>query len=132
MSTKRREGTASVELVLVFTISVFLLFAIIECGMLVNAKILVTTAAREGARRAAVDGGASQAAYSRIREILESGGLWNDSTQAQVEPHTASFGATVTVRVEHMYQVRSAPLAVVIGSRIPVSAVVVSRSERVR
>jgi len=125
-------GSASVELALVFGLTVLILFAIIEFGLLMNARIVVTTAAREGARRAAVDGGASDAAFSRVRDILLSAGLYTEATRISIHPLVASYGSSITVRVELNYEVKTPAVSAISQRFIPVVAEVVFRSERVR
>ena len=53
-STHDDAGQATVELALVFPIIFTLLLALVQVGLVVRAQILVTHAAREGARVAAV------------------------------------------------------------------------------
>ncbi|MEY2421001.1 MAG: hypothetical protein QOI95_1068 [Acidimicrobiaceae bacterium] len=56
MSRRRCErGQASVEAALVLPLVVILLLAVVQVGLLVRAEVLVTHAAREAARAAAVD-----------------------------------------------------------------------------
>lgn len=52
--SKREDGQSLVEFALIIPIVIFLLLAIIEYGWMLNAKITLTSAAREGARVAAV------------------------------------------------------------------------------
>jgi hypothetical protein len=52
--TESEEGQATVELALLLPFFVLLLMAIIQVGLVVHARVLVTHAAREGARAAAV------------------------------------------------------------------------------
>lgn len=54
-------GQASVELALVLPLVVFLLLVIVQLGLVVRAQVLVTHAAREAARAAAVDSDPSAA-----------------------------------------------------------------------
>ncbi|HEY3141208.1 MAG TPA: TadE family type IV pilus minor pilin [Acidimicrobiales bacterium] len=53
--TRADRGQATVELALVLPLIVVLLMALVQAGLLVRDEILVTHAAREGARAAAVD-----------------------------------------------------------------------------
>lgn len=53
------EGSAAVEFALVLPLLVVLLFGMIELGMVFNAKIAITHAAREGARVASIGKGAA-------------------------------------------------------------------------
>ena len=56
MTPRRRErGQATVEAALVLPLIVLLLLAVVQVGLLVRAEVLVTHAAREAARAAAVD-----------------------------------------------------------------------------
>ncbi len=54
VSTNRRRGTSAVELAMVAPLLIFLLFGIIEFGLMVKDLVGVNQAAREGARAAAV------------------------------------------------------------------------------
>lgn len=67
MTSRRRRdaGQASVELVLVLPFLMALLLLVVQVGLVVRAQVLVTNAAREAARAAAVDpdpGAAARAA----------------------------------------------------------------------
>jgi hypothetical protein len=127
-----RAGTAALEFALVFGMVVLLLLSIVEFGLLMNAKILVSTAAREGARKAAVDGGRSSAALARIGEILESGNLKVENTLVEIVPAEAAFGSTVFVRVHYTYEFMSPLVARVVGRTFQLDSEVITRSEKVR
>ncbi len=61
------QGSAAVEFVLVLPVLLLILFAIIDFGRLLNAKIVLSQAAHEGARAAAlVDEDEAQSVISRI------------------------------------------------------------------
>jgi Flp pilus assembly protein TadG len=69
-------GQAIVETALVLPIIVLLLFAIVEFGQIFNQYIVVTAAAREGARTAAVsDDAAAQSAITDTVSSINSTGL---------------------------------------------------------
>jgi uncharacterized membrane protein len=53
--TRCERGQATVEAALVLPLVVLLLLAVVQVGLLVRAEVLVTHAAREAARAAAVD-----------------------------------------------------------------------------
>jgi Flp pilus assembly protein TadG len=55
VSRRRERGQATVEAALVLPLVVLLLLAVVQVGLLVRAEVLVTHAAREAARAAAVD-----------------------------------------------------------------------------
>jgi len=127
-----RSGTAALEFALVFGVVALLLLSMVEFGLMLNAKILVTTAAREGARKAAVDGGESSAALGRIREILEAGNLKRDKTRVDISPQEAAFGSAIVVRISYTYEFTSPLVARVVGRAVDLDSEVVTRSEKVR
>jgi hypothetical protein len=55
VSATRERGQATVEAALVLPLVVLLLLSVVQVGLLVRAEVLVTHAAREAARAAAVD-----------------------------------------------------------------------------
>ena len=90
-------GQASVELALLLPVIVLLVLVILQIGLLARDAVLVTHAAREGARAAAVDddAGAARAA------ALASGDLDPDRTRVEV---TGRGDAGSRVRVEVVYR----------------------------
>jgi Flp pilus assembly protein TadG len=61
------QGSAAVEFVLVLPVLLIILFSIIDFGRLLNAKIVLSQAAHEGARAAAlVDEGEAQTIINKI------------------------------------------------------------------
>lgn len=109
-----------------------LLFCLLDVGMLVNAHLVLNHAAREGARRAAVEGGATSAVYDRIRSQLELGGVDSDDVDVYISPYVASYGWSIRVRLTHSYRAKTPFFAGVVGGLVPLRAEVVTRSERVR
>lgn len=94
---RRRElGQASVELALVLPLLALLLLAVIQVGLLVRAQLLVVQAAREAARAAAVDPGASAAQ----RAAEASSPLDSKRLVVKVGPR-ASPGSLVRVEVSY-------------------------------
>ena len=68
------QGSAAVEFVLVLPVLLIILFAIIDFGRLLNAKIVLTQAAHEGARAAAlVDEAEAQSVINRIVDTMSAG-----------------------------------------------------------
>ncbi len=53
-NARRDRGAAAVEFVLVLPVLLLLVFGIVDFGRMLNAQIVVTEAAREGARAAAL------------------------------------------------------------------------------
>jgi Flp pilus assembly protein TadG len=54
-------GSAIAEFMLVFMLVVTLFFAMFEFGLMLNSRLVLLAACRDGARRAAVEGGATAA-----------------------------------------------------------------------
>lgn len=72
MPLKRRRGAVTVEMALVLPIFLTVVFGIIEFGRGFMVSQLVTNAAREGARRAIVDGSTNSDVTSAIQTFLAS------------------------------------------------------------
>lgn len=87
-------GAAAVEFALVFPLLVLVLIGIIEYGSIFNAQLMLTSAAREGARTMAVTGDAGQA---RTATIAAAVGV--PITAANVSVSAAACTATTDVTV---------------------------------
>ena len=66
-----RRGAAMVEMALVLPLFILLAFSIVEFGRAMMASQLVTNAARDGARLAAIDGSTNQQVRDAVLEFLE-------------------------------------------------------------
>jgi Flp pilus assembly protein TadG len=132
---KRRtgeEGGAATEFVLVASVLFTIMFGILEFGLMMNAKILVTQAAREAARRAAVDGGASSAAVTRALDCMKMGSIDSKTVEVSIKPAEAAYGSTITVRVTCAYEPATAIVAGITRGPVHLGAEVSTRSEKVR
>lgn len=123
------DGQAIAEFSLVVFLLVLILFAILETGLLLNEKLVLTSTAREVARVCAVEGGKTQNALARLNELLSSAGIDPASVSVSIRPNQAIYGTTITVDLSYGYVVKSPIVRSVIGSLIPVSAKAVTRSE---
>jgi len=112
----RRRGTTTVELAMVAPLLIFLLFGIIEFGLMVKDLVGVNQAAREGARVAAV-GGTPDILDTRIagaaptinvanlqltyefRDFDESSGTWGDWQTLGVDGAENNAQASDQIRV---------------------------------
>ncbi len=65
-------GQAIAEFVLVLFTLILVLFAILELGLLLNAKLALASAAREIARVCAVEGGYVAKAMERVDSVIKS------------------------------------------------------------
>ena len=86
-------GQATVETALLLPVIALVLMAVIQIGLVVHARVMVTHAAREGARVAAVDGGDAD-----VREaVIASGGL----APSRLSVSTMGSAERVTVIVRY-------------------------------
>lgn len=124
------EGAALVEFALVANILLFLCFAMIELGLVINAQLVLSSAAREGARRAAVDGGATLPAFQRILDQLAMGNLDPQRADLSIIPRHAAYGSPIAVTLDYEYPIFLPILQDVFGPTIGLRAQVITRSER--
>ncbi len=125
-------GAAMVEFVIVVALLVTILFALVDFGLLLNAKLVLVAAAREGARRAAIEGGATPAVYDRIRQQLSLGRIDPAAADIGITPKTATYGTAITVRIAYAYVPMFPVLRGVMGASVPLEAATISRSEKIR
>lgn len=127
-----RRGAAAAEFVLVLWILTLLLLFTIELGIAANVQLLVTGAAREGARRAAVDGGDTPSARQAILRYLTPAGLTAEGVAIEIKPAHASYGTSVQVRVAVEHTWRTPVVRRLLGPAATIRAEAVTRSEKVR
>lgn len=89
-------GAAAVEFALVFPLLVLILFGIVEFGSIYNAQLMLTSAAREGARTMAVTG---DAAAAKAAVLAASIGMSPALTAAEVSVSPSACTATSNVTV---------------------------------
>ncbi|MHB9145162.1 MAG: TadE/TadG family type IV pilus assembly protein [Symbiobacteriia bacterium] len=121
-----------VEFVLTVGILFLLLFGMLDLGLALNARLVVAAAAREGARRAAIEGGETAAVLERVQAQLRLGRIEPERASIQVTPHQATFGNSVAVTVDYSYPFISPVVRTLAGAGIRLHAEAVSRSEKVR
>ena len=127
--SREDSGQAIAEFSLVVFLLVMVLFTILEVGLLLNDKMVLMSAAREVARVCAVEGGKTQNALSRLRELLTADGIDPDVVTASIRPTQAIYGTTIYVDLSYDYPVKSPVVRPLSGPFIPVSAHAVTRSE---
>jgi Flp pilus assembly protein TadG len=89
-------GAAAVEFALVFPVLILVLIGIIEYGSVFNTQLMLTSAAREGARTMAVTGDAAQARTAVINAAV---GLSPALTAANIVVTPSSCSSTTNVSV---------------------------------
>jgi hypothetical protein len=127
-----RRGSVAVEFVLVIGLLTAVLFLTLELGLALNVRLIVASAAREGARRAAVDGGDTPGARQAIGRQLSLTSLIEGEAEVGITPASASYGTMITVSVEVSHRWRSPIVRSILGPEIIIRGEAVSRSEKVR
>jgi Flp pilus assembly protein TadG len=91
-------GAAAVEFALVFPMLILVLFGIIEFGAMYNAQLMVTGAAREGARSMAISGDPAVAKLDTIDSAI---GLSLTASEVAISRATCAVGQDVSVVITH-------------------------------
>ena len=99
---KNRRGQAMVEMALALPLLILLLLSVMEFGRVLHDLLVVTEAAREGARSMAVNEG-SAAAVARIQAAAPS--IDPAQMTITINPLTPVRGQPVTVTVVHPVQI---------------------------
>ena len=97
---QRRNGAAVIEFAVVSPVLILLLLGMIECGRMIMVQQLITTAVREGARIAIMEGNSASNATDAVESFLASCGI--TGTKIDVKPDIMSIvphGEPITVTV---------------------------------
>jgi Flp pilus assembly protein TadG len=127
-----RRGAAGAEFVLIIGLLATILFVTLEVGLALDARMALWSAAREGARRAAIEGGDTLLTRQAIDRQIALTRLLSAGCKVEILPYTASYGTTVTVSVEAEYRWRTPVGRLLLGEKLVLRAEVQSRSEKVR
>ncbi|MDP2871755.1 MAG: pilus assembly protein [Bacillota bacterium] len=127
-----RRGSVTAEFVLILGVLTTVLFLTVELGMALNVRLLVASAAREGARRAAIDGGDTPGARQAIARQLGLTSLIEEEAEVDISPASASYGTMVTVSVRVAYRWRTPVARSILGHGVILRGEAASRSEKVR
>lgn len=96
---KRRVGAAVVEFAIVAPVFMLLVFGMIEYGRMVMVQQMLTNAAREGARKAVLEGATEDAVETIVREYLESGNISVEDSEIGVSFDPGNNRAAVSISV---------------------------------
>jgi Flp pilus assembly protein TadG len=93
-----RRGAAAIEFALVMPVFLVLLLGMLECARLGMAVQVVTSAAREGCRVAALPGNTATTAQTRVNTVLSQSGFPSATiTLTPSDPTTATGGAAISL-----------------------------------
>ncbi len=124
-----QKGQAVAEFCLVLFMLVLILFGILETGLMLNARLALSSSAREIARLCAVKGGNTSDVQKQLDPILQAAGLCLEQVSVDINPTQAIYGTTLSVELKHEYKVKSPVVAALTGPTISISAKAVTRSE---
>jgi Flp pilus assembly protein TadG len=114
------EGQAVVEFAVILPVLLLVLFGILQFGIVFNNYIQVTSAAREGARKAATSRalGVTAAESAATTSARNAAASLNQSNLTITFPNSPTFvqGTDVTVKVQYPYSVSIMGLVVSSGS----------------
>jgi len=126
---RTQDGQTIAEFALVFSMLTLVLFAILELGLVLNAKLVLTSAAREIGRICAVEGGYTGRAPHMVDEVLESTALDKNAIKVNITPKQAIYGTTINVMLSYNYRVRSPVISAISNANVLLKAKAVTRSE---
>ncbi len=122
-------GQVIAEFAIICFVLILFLFAILELGLVLNAKLALASAAREIARVCAVEGGYVGSAQTRVVAILLSIGVEPDKINLEIIPKQAIYGTDINVSLSYEYSVKSPVVSAVSGTTVTLTAKAVTRSE---
>jgi len=119
--TDDERGSSAVEMAIIFPVTIFVVFAIIQFGIWYHAAAIARSAAQEGARAASVYQANPSAGMTSAEAVLRenANGL---ITHVQVTRSRDGEVATVTVSGEALQVIPFIPLAVHASATAPIEA----------
>lgn len=87
------------EFALVAGLLALLVFGFFDLAVILNRQIVLVQAAREGVRRAVVEGGDTAEVRQVIARQLQAGGLDPATVDVRIEPRRPAYGSVLSVRL---------------------------------
>jgi Flp pilus assembly protein TadG len=114
-------GSSAVEMAIIFPVTIFIVFGIIQLGLWYHAAAIARAAAQEGARAASAYQANAATGAAGAEHVLQdnTGGL---ISHARVVPYRDTEVATVTVSGQALQVIPFIPLAVHASATAPVEA----------
>jgi Flp pilus assembly protein TadG len=114
-------GSSAVEMAIIFPVTIFFIFGIIQFGLWYHAAAIARSAAQEGARAASAYQATTAAGSAGAEQVLQhnAGGL---ITHVRVVPDRDTEVATVTVSGQALQVIPFIPLGVHASATAPVEA----------
>lgn len=128
-----RRGAVAAEFAVVSGVLLVVLLALVDLGFAFHEQLVLTQAVREGARRAAIAGGAGPEVSEAVDAIFRAAGLDSERLEFEVRPRSAVYGTTIVVTARYRHRLRSPVLRGLAGRpELELSAKAVTRSEMLR
>jgi len=129
--TRSGQGSVTVELAVILPVFLLILFGICEFGRVMMVSQMLNSAAREGARVAALPGTSNSMVIERITQELANAGLTPDGFEfIPADVSTAARNQPVSVRVRINYEsIAWAPGFIPGLSGVQLKGVVIMRKE---
>lgn len=127
----KERAQATVEMAVILPMLALLIFGSLEFARVFNAWILVTQAAREGARVGATQCASSAACSTTVQTWIEDSltGLDLDAMTWDMTPGPYSAGATLLVTVDYDVPIVTPLISVLTGATVPVHGQTTMRIE---
>ena len=87
------------EFALVIGLMALVVFSLFDLTLLLNRQVVLVQAAREGVRRAIVEGGDTAEVRDVISEQLRAGGMDPGRVTVSITPRRPAYGSTIYVRL---------------------------------
>ncbi|HEY8488911.1 MAG TPA: TadE/TadG family type IV pilus assembly protein [Thermaerobacter sp.] len=135
MTARRRggdQGAAAAEFVLVVGLLATLIFGLFDLTVILNRQIVLVQAAREGVRRAIVEGGDTPEVRQVIARQLEAGGIDPQAVTVAIEPRRPAYGSPLSVELRFTARPVTPVLSRLVPGGIPLRIRMDGRNERIR
>ncbi|EKP93804.1 TadE/TadG family type IV pilus assembly protein [Thermaerobacter subterraneus] len=129
---RAERGAAAAEFALVAGLLALLVFGLFDLTVLLNRQIVLVQAAREGVRRAMVEGGDTPEVREVIARQLRAGGIDPAAVAVAIEPRRPAYGSPLTVRLQLTVRPVTPVLRRFLQSGVPLQVEMNGRNERIR
>lgn len=109
-----------------------LTFTLFDLAVVLSRQVVLIQAAREGVRRAVVEGGDTREVRDVIAAQLRAGGINPDRVTVSIHPRSAGYGGTLFVRLDTEVRPVTPIARQLWGDGIHLKAEMQGRNERIR
>ncbi|ADU51311.1 TadE family protein [Thermaerobacter marianensis DSM 12885] len=96
---RAQRGAAAAEFALVAGLLAVLVFGLFDLTLILNRQIVLVQAAREGVRRAIVEGGDTPEVRAVIARQLRAGGIDPARVDVRIQPRRPAYGSELAVHL---------------------------------